>query len=56
MSIGFIGLGNLGTAISTRLAAMNEEILVYNRTKKKKYVIFNKFHRLKSYLKCAILF
>lgn len=34
MSIGFIGLGNLGTAIATRLASMNETVIAYNRTKK----------------------
>ena len=35
MSIGFIGLGNLGQAICTRLSEMNEELVVYNRTKSK---------------------
>ena len=35
MSIGFIGLGNLGKAITTRLKEMGEEIVVYNRTRKK---------------------
>jgi len=35
MSIGFIGLGNLGQAISTRLTQMGEEIVVYNRTRSK---------------------
>lgn len=35
MAIGFIGLGNLGTAICTRLSSMNEEVIVYNRTKSK---------------------
>lgn len=35
MSIGFIGLGNLGKAITTRLSSMNEELIVYNRTKSK---------------------
>jgi len=35
MSIGFIGLGNLGTAIAKRLMSMNEEVLVWNRTKAK---------------------
>lgn len=34
MAIGFIGLGNLGTAIATRLTSMNEEVIAYNRTKK----------------------
>lgn len=32
MAIGFIGLGNLGTAIATRLTAMDEELIVYNRS------------------------
>ena len=35
MSIGFIGLGNLGKAIATRLTQMGEELVVYNRTKSK---------------------
>ncbi|MGB5793433.1 NAD(P)-dependent oxidoreductase [Poseidonibacter sp.] len=35
MSIGFIGLGNLGRAITTRLSQMGEEVIVYNRTKSK---------------------
>lgn len=35
MSIGFIGLGNLGTAITKRLTDMGEELKVYNRTKSK---------------------
>jgi len=35
MSIGFIGLGNLGTAIAKRLGSMDEEVLVWNRTKAK---------------------
>jgi len=35
MSIGFIGLGNLGSAIAKRLTDMGEEIKVYNRTKSK---------------------
>jgi len=34
MAIGFIGLGNLGTAIATRLTSMGETIVAYNRTKK----------------------
>lgn len=34
MSIGFIGLGNLGTAVATRLSGMGEEVVAYNRTKK----------------------
>ena len=35
MAIGFIGLGNLGKAIATRLSSMGEELVVYNRTKSK---------------------
>jgi len=35
MPIGFIGLGNLGKAITTRLTEMGEEVVVYNRTKSK---------------------
>jgi len=35
MPIGFIGLGNLGKAIATRLTDMGEELVVYNRTKSK---------------------
>jgi 3-hydroxyisobutyrate dehydrogenase len=35
MSIGFIGLGNLGQAIATRLTAQGENLVVYNRTKSK---------------------
>lgn len=35
MAIGFIGLGNLGTAIAKRLMSMGEEVIVWNRTKAK---------------------
>jgi len=35
MSIGFIGLGNLGSAIAKRLETMGEEIIVWNRTASK---------------------
>jgi len=35
MSIGFIGLGNLGTAVCERLTNMDEEVIIYNRTKSK---------------------
>ncbi|XPV68594.1 MAG: NAD(P)-dependent oxidoreductase [Halarcobacter sp.] len=35
MAIGFIGLGNLGKAIASRLTDMNEQLIVYNRTKSK---------------------
>jgi 3-hydroxyisobutyrate dehydrogenase len=33
--IGFIGLGNLGSAIAKRLESMGEDIIVWNRTAKK---------------------
>lgn len=32
MAVGFIGLGNLGKAISQRLSDMGEEVIVYNRS------------------------
>lgn len=35
MAIGFIGLGNLGTAITKRLTDMGEDVKIYNRTKSK---------------------
>ena len=35
MAIGFIGLGNLGSAIAKRLSDVGEELKVYNRTKSK---------------------
>lgn len=35
MAIGFIGLGNLGTAIAQRLQSMGEEVKVWNRTASK---------------------
>ncbi len=35
MALGFIGLGNLGQAIASRLTDMGEELKVYNRTKSK---------------------
>ena len=35
MAIGFIGLGNLGTAIAQRLTDMEQEVKIYNRTKSK---------------------
>ena len=35
MAIGFIGLGNLGQAITKRLKDMDEEVIIYNRTKEK---------------------
>ena len=34
MKIGFIGLGNLGQAICTRLASLGDELIVYNRNKR----------------------
>ena len=35
MPIGFIGLGNLGRAITTRLSNMNVEVIIYNRSSEK---------------------
>jgi len=35
MVLGFIGLGNLGFAITQRLTNMGEKVIVYNRTKSK---------------------
>lgn len=35
MKIGFIGLGNLGRAICTRFASLEDELIVYNRNKEK---------------------
>jgi 3-hydroxyisobutyrate dehydrogenase len=35
MPIGFIGLGNLGAAVATRLKEVGQEVLTYNRTKEK---------------------
>jgi len=35
MAIGFIGLGNLGSAIAKRLHATGEEVIVWNRTQSK---------------------
>lgn len=35
MAVGFIGLGNLGQAIAKRLTDMNEEVIIYNRTKER---------------------
>ena len=35
MAMGFIGLGNLGRAITARLASLGEELVIFNRDKKK---------------------
>lgn len=35
MTIGFIGLGNLGSAIAKRLASVGEEVIVWNRSSDK---------------------
>ena len=35
MAIGFIGLGNLGSAIAKRLSTVGEEVIVWNRTEAK---------------------
>jgi 3-hydroxyisobutyrate dehydrogenase len=58
MSIGFIGLGNLGTAICKRLTDIGEKVIIYNRTKSKVenlgYEIANSPKELIS--KCDIVF
>jgi 3-hydroxyisobutyrate dehydrogenase and related beta-hydroxyacid dehydrogenases len=35
MKVGFIGFGNLGSAIVRRMASLGVEVIVYNRTKSK---------------------
>jgi 3-hydroxyisobutyrate dehydrogenase len=35
MKIGFIGLGNLGRAICSRLSSLGDELVIYNRNKEK---------------------
>ena len=35
MKIGFIGLGNLGSAIAKRLVSVGEEVIVWNRSPEK---------------------
>ena len=58
MKIGFIGLGNLGKAICTRLASLDVELIVYNRNKDKiKDLPYKKANTPKEILKeCEVVF
>lgn len=58
MKIGFIGLGNLGQAICTRLASLGDELIVYNRNKEKiKDLPYKKVNTPKDILKeCNVVF
>ena len=58
MAIGFIGLGNLGTAITTRLSQLGETLVVYNRNKEKiKDLPYEKANTPKELLsKCDVVF
>jgi 3-hydroxyisobutyrate dehydrogenase len=58
MKIGFIGLGNLGRAICTRLASLDIELKVYNRNKEKiKDLAYDKVNSPKDLLKeCEVIF
>ncbi|PUE64297.1 NAD(P)-dependent oxidoreductase [Arcobacter caeni] len=58
MKIGFIGLGNLGRAICTRLASLGDELIVYNRNKEKiKDLPYKKTNTPKDILKeCEVIF
>lgn len=58
MKIGFIGLGNLGQAICTRLASQNIELTIYNRNKEKiKDLPYKKAETPKQLLnECEIIF
>ena len=58
MRIGFIGLGNLGQAICTRLASQNIELTVYNRNKEKiKDLPYEKANTPKELLaNCEVIF
>ena len=58
MRIGFIGLGNLGQAICTRLASQNIELTVYNRNKEKiKDLPYEKVNTPKELLtNCEVIF
>lgn len=58
MKIGFIGLGNLGQAICTRLASLGDELIVYNRNKEKiKDLPYKKANTPKDILKeCDVVF
>lgn len=58
MKIGFIGLGNLGRAICTRLTSLDIELKVYNRNKEKiKDLAYDKVNSPKDLLKeCEVIF
>ena len=58
MRIGFIGLGNLGQAICTRLASQNIQLTVYNRNKEKiKDLPYEKVNTPKELLSnCEVIF
>jgi 3-hydroxyisobutyrate dehydrogenase len=58
MKIGFIGLGNLGRAITTRLASLDIELIVYNRNKEKiKDLPYKQANTPKELLKeCDVIF
>lgn len=58
MRIGFIGLGNLGQAICTRLASQNIELTIYNRNKEKiKDLPYEKVNTPKELLiNCDVIF
>ena len=58
MAIGFIGLGNLGRAITTRLASLGEELVIFNRDKKKiEDLPYTKANTPKELIsKCEIIF
>ena len=58
MAIGFIGLGNLGRAITARLASLGEELVIFNRDKKKiEDLPYTKANTPKELIsKCEIIF
>ena len=58
MAIGFIGLGNLGRAITSRLASLGEELVIYNRNKEKiKDLPYEKVETPREILdKCDVVF
>lgn len=58
MATGFIGLGNLGRAITSRLASLGEELVIYNRNKEKiKDLAYEKVETPREILdKCDVIF
>jgi 3-hydroxyisobutyrate dehydrogenase len=58
MKIGFIGLGNLGRAICTRLSSLDMELIIYNRNKEKiKDLPYKKANTPKELLQeCEVIF